>query len=140
MNMYALFFVGIFLEPTLGVKRFTIFYLITGIIASISSIWWHEATVSVGASGAIFGMYGIFLALLFTKLFPMDFKKSFLLSTLIFVGYNLIMGTSGGIDNAAHIGGLISGMLIGFAVYPVLNQKRRDKNLQNTITGHSDFN
>lgn len=123
MNMYALFFVGIFLEPVLGSKRFGLFYVIAGILASIASIWWHEKTVSIGASGAIFGMYGIFLSLLLTKLFPKDFKKSFLLSTSIFVGYNLILGLSGGIDNAAHIGGLLSGMIIGFAVYPKLRME-----------------
>ena len=67
MNMFALFFVGIFLEPVLGSKRFGLFYVITGILASIASVWWHEKTVSVGASGAIFGMYGIFLSLLLTK-------------------------------------------------------------------------
>ncbi len=133
MNMYALFFVGIFLEPILGSKRFGIFYLVTGIMASIASIWWHEKTVSVGASGAIFGMYGIFLALLLTKLFPNDFKKSFLVSTSIFVGYNLIFGLTGGIDNAAHIGGLISGMIIGFAIYPMLQKEHAHKNKHKTL-------
>lgn len=137
MNMYALFFVGIFLEPVLGSKRFALFYITTGIIASIASIWWHESTVSIGASGAIFGMYGIFLSLLLTKLFPTDFKKAFLLSTAIFVGYNLILGLTGGIDNAAHIGGLGSGMLIGFSIYPVLRQEEGLRKHKIT-TGHAE--
>jgi rhomboid protease GluP len=127
MNMLGLVFIGIFLEPLLGSRRFLIFYIITGIIASLASIWWHTATVSVGASGAIFGMYGIFLALLTTKLFPKDFQKSFLLSTALFVGYNLLYGLTGGIDNAAHIGGLASGMIIGFLIYPALNQEKEDE-------------
>ncbi|EHQ26251.1 Rhomboid family protein [Mucilaginibacter paludis DSM 18603] len=75
MNMYGLLFVGIFLEPLMGVKRYTLAYIGTGILASIASIWWHPATVSIGASGAIFGMYGIFLALLTTNLSPMILKK-----------------------------------------------------------------
>jgi membrane associated rhomboid family serine protease len=126
-NMYGLLFVGIFLEPLLGTGKYTALYLLTGIIASVASIWWHPATVSVGASGAIFGMYGVFLALLTTNLFPPEFKKPFLLHTTIFVGYNLLMGLSGGIDNAAHIGGLLSGLLFGYALYPSLKQKARQE-------------
>ncbi|HEX2935912.1 MAG TPA: rhomboid family intramembrane serine protease [Bacteroidales bacterium] len=126
MNMYGLLFIGLFLEPILKSKRFILLYVITGIIASVSSIWWHTATVSIGASGAIFGMYGIFLALLLTKLFPKDFQKSFLASTLVFVGYNLLYGLTGGIDNAAHTGGLVSGMLIGYLIYPQLKEEREE--------------
>jgi rhomboid protease GluP len=126
MNMYGLFFIGLFLEPILKFKRFALFYVLTGILASISSVWWHTATVSVGASGAIFGMYGIFLALLLTKLFPKDFQKSFLINILLFVGYNLLNGFTGGIDNAAHIGGLLSGMIIGFLMYPKLKEEREE--------------
>ncbi|OYU97391.1 MAG: rhomboid family intramembrane serine protease [Bacteroidetes bacterium B1(2017)] len=112
-NMYGLLFVGIFLEPLLGRTRFLLFYLVTGILASCASLWWYDATISVGASGAIFGLYGIFLALLLTKVFTPEFAKSFLISTVVFVGFNLLMGFAGGIDNAAHIGGLVSGFIIG---------------------------
>ncbi|WP_431215098.1 rhomboid family intramembrane serine protease [Puia sp. P3] len=117
-NMYGLLFVGIFLEPRLGKIRFAMVYLITGILASIASLWWHAATVSVGASGAIFGLYGAFLALLLMKVFPKDFSKVFLGSTLIFVGFNLVMGFTGSIDNAAHLGGLVSGFVIGLILSP----------------------
>ena len=71
MNMYALLYVGIFLEPILGKLKFIIAYVVTGIVASMVSLWWHDNTVSAGASGAIFGMYGVFFALLFTdETFP----------------------------------------------------------------------
>ncbi|HOY96748.1 MAG TPA: rhomboid family intramembrane serine protease [Catalimonadaceae bacterium] len=113
-NMYGLFFIGSILEPLLGRTRFLGAYLICGIIASLASIGWYEATVSVGASGAIFGMYGLFLALLLAKIFHPEFAQTFLSSTLIFVGFNLLMGFQGGIDNAAHIGGLVSGFAIGW--------------------------
>lgn len=115
-NMFGLLFVGTFLEPVLGRKKYLIIYLITGILASIASIWWHPNTVSIGASGAIFGLYGLFLGLLLTKVFPAEFSKTFLTTTLIFIGYNLLMGLTGGIDNAAHIGGLISGFVIGLVI------------------------
>ena len=113
LNMYGLLFVGLFLEPVLGKWRFAIYYLVTGLLAGIASLWIHPNLVGVGASGAIFGMYGVFLACLLTGVFPPGMKKAFLLSTLIFVGANLVMGLSGNTDNAAHIGGLVAGFLIG---------------------------
>lgn len=123
LNMYGLLFVGLFLEPVLGEWRFAIVYLGTGLVASFASIEVHSAVVSVGASGAIFGMYGVFLACLITGVFPPGMKKAFLLSTLIFVGANLLMGLSGTTDNAAHIGGLVAGFLIGFFLSGSLKSK-----------------
>ncbi|MDB5013453.1 MAG: rhomboid family intrarane serine protease [Daejeonella sp.] len=123
VNMYGLLFVGIFLEPMLGKMKFAIIYITTGVMASMASIFWYSEIVSVGASGAIFGMYGVFLAFLITNLFPQNIKMPFLISTSLFVGINLLMGLAGGIDNAAHVGGLISGLLIGFALCPSFRAK-----------------
>lgn len=123
MNMVGLLFVSVFLEPLLGRGRYAMAYLLTGLVGSAASVWWHPAVVSVGASGAIFGLYGTFLALLLTRVFPPEMNKSFLLSTSLFVGYNLLMGLTGGIDNAAHIGGLLSGLLVGFCLYSFLDKK-----------------
>jgi membrane associated rhomboid family serine protease len=122
-NMFGLLFVGIFLEPLLGKTRYLLIYLTTGILASVASIWWYDAIVSVGASGAIFGLYGFFLATLLLKIFPPDFGKAFLASTLVFVGFNLLMGFTGGIDSAAHIGGLVSGFVIGLILARQLKQQ-----------------
>jgi len=133
-NMYGLLFVGIFLEPKLGKTKYAIIYLATGIIASFASLYLHDATVSIGASGAIFGLYGVFLALLLTRVFPKDFSKAFLTSTLIFIGYNLLMGFAGaGIDNAAHIGGLVSGFIIGLILYPQLKRQAEDEQILEPI-------
>jgi membrane associated rhomboid family serine protease len=127
-NMYALLFIGIFLEPQLGKTKYLLVYLFTGIVASLTSLWWHDATVSVGASGAIFGLYGVFLGLLVTKALPKAFaNKAFLTSILIFVGYNLLMGLSAGIDNAAHIGGLLSGFIIGFILSQQIKQQKEEQ-------------
>ncbi|KAF2081827.1 rhomboid family intramembrane serine protease [Flavobacterium sharifuzzamanii] len=122
-NMFGLLFIGLFIEPVLGKTKYLVVYLITGILASCASIWWHEATVSIGASGAIFGLYGLFLSLLLRNVFPPDFSKTFLTTTLIFIGYNLIMGLAGGIDNAAHIGGLLSGFIIGIIISKSMKNK-----------------
>jgi rhomboid protease GluP len=121
-NMYGLFFIGSFLEPLLGKTKYIIAYLCTGILASVVSIWWSGERVSAGASGAIFGMYGVFLALLTTKLIHADVRKSLLQSSAVFVGYNLIYGMKGNVDNSAHIGGLVSGFVIGYMLYFSLKQ------------------
>ncbi|NRT14702.1 rhomboid protease GluP [Flavobacterium sp. 28A] len=114
MNMFALMYIGALLEPYLGKIRFLSAYLLTGLLASVTSLWWHDLTVSAGASGAIFGMYGVFLILLTTDLIEENARKQLLTSIAVFVGYNLISGLSGGIDNAAHIGGLVGGLFIGY--------------------------
>lgn len=120
-NMYALYTVGIYLEPMLGKTRYISAYLCTGVLASLASLWWHKDPVaSAGASGAIFGMYGVILALLSTSLIPKQVRNSLLQSIGIFVVYNLIYGMKSGVDNAAHIGGLVSGLLIGYIYYPGL--------------------
>ncbi|MDB5272340.1 MAG: peptidase [Chitinophagaceae bacterium] len=124
MNMYALFYIGALLEPYLGKARFITAYLLTGIAASMASLWWHEFTVSAGASGAIFGMYGVFLAMLTTNLIERETRQALLSSIALFVGYNLLAGLKEGIDNAAHIGGLASGLLIGYAFLPSLKKPR----------------
>jgi len=122
MNMYALFFIGLLLEPHLGRLRFLSAYLFTGVAASTASLWWHADTISAGASGAVFGMYGFFLAMLTGNLIEKKTRRALLLSILFFVGYNLANGLKGGIDNAAHIGGLVSGIIIGYASMPGLKK------------------
>jgi rhomboid protease GluP len=133
MNMYALLFIGVLLEPLLGRTRFIFSYLLTGITASIASLWWHDLIISAGASGAIFGMYGVFLAMLTTNLIEKTTRKALLTSIAIFVGYNLIYGLKGGIDNAAHIGGLIGGIIIGYAFIPSLKKPEDIKLKLSTI-------
>lgn len=132
MNSYALYMAGVYLEPMLGKTKYIIAYLATGVFASLASLWWHsEGINSAGASGAIFGLYGIFLALLFTNLIPKQMRSSLLQSIGVFVVFNLIYGTKSGIDNAAHIGGLLSGLIIGFIFYPLL--KKEDKGTKSNL-------
>jgi len=120
-------YIGLILEPYIGKARFAAAYLFTGVIASLSSIYWHPQTVSAGASGAIFGMYGIFLAMLTTNIIDKSARKPLLASIGVFVVYNLMNGMKEGIDNAAHIGGLLSGLAIGYSFYPSLKQPTEPK-------------
>lgn len=125
MNLYALLYIGTLLEPHLGRLRFSSAYLLTGIAASATSLWWNEFSVSAGASGAIFGMYGVFLAMLTTNLIEAAARKALLTSIGLFVAYNLLYGMQGGVDNAAHIGGLVSGLIFGYAFYPSLRNPNK---------------
>lgn len=123
MNMYSLFFVGLLLEPFLGKAKLITSYLLAGIIASLTSLWWHDNTVSAGASGAIFGLYGVFLSLLSTNHIERSMRNGLLANIAVFVVYNLVYGSfKGGIDNAAHLGGLISGVSIGYPFMPSLQK------------------
>ncbi|MBD1391936.1 rhomboid family intramembrane serine protease [Mucilaginibacter glaciei] len=125
-NMYALVYIGILLEPYLGSKRFVAAYLLIGIVASTTSLAWHQLTISAGASGAIFGLYGVFLALLTTNLIDKKSRKPLLTSIGVFVVFNLLNGFKAGIDNAAHVGGLLSGIVIGYAFIPSLKSTDYD--------------
>jgi rhomboid protease GluP len=127
MNMYAFLLIGAQLEPRLGSMRFLAAYLIAGVLASLTSIALHSYTISAGASGAIFGMYGVFLALLTTSLVEKRNRRQLLASILFFVVYNLLGGLKPGIDNAAHLGGLMSGLLIGYLFVPQLRKLAAQK-------------
>lgn len=129
MNMYALLYIGLLLEPYLGRAKFAAAYLLTGITASITSLCWHDLTISAGASGAIFGMYGVFLAMLTTDLIEKSARKALLTSIGVFVGYNILNGLQpdSGVDNAAHMGGLLSGLVIGYAFIPSLRNPDENK-------------
>lgn len=114
MNALGFLFVAVLLEHILGRIRFGLIYLTTGLVASLVSVFWNTAMVSAGASGAIFGLYGFLLMHLVLRREGRKKMNGGLIATIsIYIIYNLIMGLTGNIDNAAHIGGLISGMILG---------------------------
>lgn len=116
MNMISLYLAGIFLENSLGTKRFFFAYLLSGIAAGLISLWWHDKpVVAVGASGAIFGLYGVLLSMIVFNKFEASLKKYMLILLACTAGYSLLMGfLSEGIDNSAHLGGLAAGFIFGF--------------------------
>lgn len=132
MNMYAFMYVGLLLEGLIGSRRMFMSYLLTGLCSAVFSLYMHGETISAGASGAIFGLYGIFLAFLFFHRIAKEQRKTLLTSILIFVGYNLVYGMKAGIDNAAHIGGLLSGFLLGI-IY-VCSYKFEKADAQRTVS------
>lgn len=123
MNTFALLYIGMHLEPLLGRFRFAAAYLLTGVCAGLLSITMHTGSVGVGASGAIFGMYGVFLSMLTTSHITKTLRKTMLRSLLFFIVLNLLYGLQGNTDNAAHIGGLLSGIAMGYIYYPGIAAK-----------------
>ncbi|WP_291907813.1 rhomboid family intramembrane serine protease [Chitinophaga sp. CB10] len=122
-NMVGLLIAGIFLEPILKGAKFSLAYVVTGLVADYVSIWFHRDAVGVGASGAIFGVYGAFLALLTTPLFTRSARAPFLIFIGLFVCLNIIVACfTVGIDNIAHLTGFATGMLAGYLLYFTLSK------------------
>ena len=120
-NSYALYSFGLEIEHIYGAGRFIVVYTLAGLFGSLASFASHgEKTFSVGASGAIFGLIGMNLAFFWLHQAKMgDFGREKVWNILITIGINLFLSaTIPNIDNFAHIGGLISGTLLGLALAP----------------------
>lgn len=114
-NMYSLYIIGKEVENVFGKVKYLIIYLLSGIAGSILSLAFNHNTICAGTSGAIFGLLG---ALLYFGYYYRTYLGATLTRSIIpVIVLNLIIGfTSSGIDNAAHIGGLVGGILIAMAV------------------------
>lgn len=121
LNMLVLYQIGQLVERIFGTARYLILYLGTGMLASLASVWWRQDVVSIGASGAIFGVFGGLLAFLLvhrSRLPASEFNRLRTM-TLSFVGYSLLLGFAiPGVDNAAHVGGVLGGLLLGWVLAP----------------------
>ena len=111
-NMLILFFLGAMLEKEVGHVRYGILYFLSGIGGNILSLWVkavnNDPSGSVGASGAIFGLDGVLLAMVFFS--GRQMENVTLPRVLLMILYSLYMGFTGqNIDNAAHVGGLLTG-------------------------------
>ncbi len=114
-NMYALYIIGPQVESFFGKIKYLSIYLISAVSASILSLAFNTNTISAGASGAIFGLLG---ALLYFGYHYRVYLGNAVRSQIIpIIIINLLFGfTMTGIDNAAHIGGLIGGVLASMAL------------------------
>jgi rhomboid protease GluP len=121
LNLWALYQLGSLYEAMFGSLRFTFIYFASGLAASIASAL-HVQGASVGASGAIFGILGAFIfSILRSPQWRHQRWARSLLNQLIFWAVlNLIIGfTVPMIDNYAHIGGLLTGLLLGLIPHRV---------------------
>jgi membrane associated rhomboid family serine protease/Flp pilus assembly protein TadD len=121
-NMWALWNLGVLCESLYGRWTFGAIYLLTGIGGGLASVAWNPHVLSVGASGAIFGLIGALIASFYLGEFslPRAALSGTLRSLLFFAGFSLLTGLVGGffvgIDNACHIGGLTTGLILGALV------------------------
>ena len=128
MNMIALWQSGRTVERLLGNLGFAVTYLLAGLGGSLVSTLSHPFTVSAGASGAIFGIYGALIAYLLRHRgqIPREILSSLQKTAVVFVGLNLVLGMQQkGIDMAAHLGGLGGGLLAGLFVGRPVTEDRR---------------
>jgi len=114
-NMWCLWDLGRLCESLYGRWTFAAIYVITGISGGLASIAWNPGVLSVGASGAVFGLAGALIASFYLGEFslPRAAISGTLRSLVIFAVFNLGFGLFGPIDNACHIGGLVSGLALG---------------------------
>lgn len=115
-NMWCLWDLGRLCESLYGRWTYAAIYLITGVSGGLASIAWNPRVLSVGASGAVFGLAGALIASFYLGEFslPRVAISGTLRSLVIFAVFNLGFGQLfGGIDNACHIGGLVSGLILG---------------------------
>ena len=117
-NMWCLWDLGQLCESLYGRWTFAAIYLITGVGGGLARLLWDPRIVSVGASGAIFGLAGALIASFYLGEFslPRVAISGTLRSLVIFAVFNLGIGIFGRVDNACHIGGLLSGLALGAVI------------------------
>jgi membrane associated rhomboid family serine protease len=123
MNMLSLMRLGSGLEPHFRSARFMLLYLISGSLGFVCTLWWRGAAAfSVGASGAVFGLLGAFIGALVIRRNP-GWQQVFF-SNLILAGALSFFAPN--IDNAAHVGGFVSGFVLGVLLELERQPRRRD--------------
>jgi rhomboid protease GluP len=143
-NMWCLYNLGLLGEPLIGAFGVVAAYLLTGVVGNLLSVALNPGLVSggqivkygvisVGASGAVFGLAGVLIPLLGSKLLPVDRTEVARLrrSVIYFAVLNFVIGFGADafhspirIDNMAHLGGFLAGMLLGVLLVPKLGADR----------------
>lgn len=118
VNIFSLYFLGSILESRLGMTRFLLLYFFCGIAAGIASLIFNVFTISAGASGALFGLYGYLLG---TELIGSYADRQRLLAVLInffiFVAVSAFFTTLFAVDLAGHVGGCVAGLGLSLVHY-----------------------
>jgi membrane associated rhomboid family serine protease len=118
LNNYALYIIGQEIERIYGSARFVILYLVTGVIGVLASYSYSDS-ISAGASSSIFGLFGVMatFAFWYRKEIPELLGKEIRRRVLPVIAINLVFGFSVQIvDNAAHVGGLLSGVALALVI------------------------
>ena len=125
-NMYSLYIIGKEVENFFGKIKYLIIFLLSGITGSIMALCFNHNTISAGASGAIFGLLGalLYFGYYYRTYLGVAIQKSILPVIVV----NLLIGFMiPGISNAAHIGGLVGGILTSMMVGIPNKSEKKDK-------------
>ncbi len=117
-NMYSFWSLGCMMETLSGVRATILIYFVTGVLASLVSVLYHQQpVVGIGASGAIFGLFGAFSALVFRKkvmsIGGQVLKMKSLLPPLVI---NFAISLMPEVDLSAHLSGFVFGAILGFLI------------------------
>jgi len=117
-NMYALYLFGPFVERALGTSRFVIAYLTMAVSSSVFVYWLTEPQVAtIGASGAVFGLFGLALVLLIRA-------RQDVRGLLVLLAINAFISLQGNISWQGHLGGFVTGVLLGAALAYAPRERR----------------
>ena len=121
-NLWALWDAGRVVERLYGSLAFIGVYAFAGVCGGLASLWWNgPSAVSAGASAAVFGAYGALLGYVAVRrrAIPRDVLGGIAASAAVFVAFSFFIGALvGGVDNAAHLGGLTGGLTLGMLLAP----------------------
>jgi rhomboid protease GluP len=106
------------MEMYFNAKSYLIIYLFSGLLGGLASLYMHPNSVGIGASGAIFGVFGALAGFFLAHRDRIQtHSKAFMKDFAVILGINLVLGLSiPSIDVSAHIGGLIVGLVGGFVI------------------------
>ncbi len=131
-NMFTLYYMGLVIERLYGSARFLAIYFVSGIAGGLTYVAVNMATgtagSAVGASGAIFGLFGAYIVMLLIEskhpaLLPQSVSKAQLSSFLGLIAVNVLISLSPGVAWQAHLGGLVAGGVAGALAYWRLRRK-----------------
>jgi rhomboid protease GluP len=116
MNMFSLYLIGRGAENYFNIKSYLAIYLFSGLLGGLASLYMHPASVGVGASGAIFGVFGALAGFFLAHREKIaSHTKAFMKDFAVIIGINLVIGfVIESVDVSAHVGGLIVGFIGGF--------------------------
>lgn len=123
-NMFNLMLIGLITEQYIGRLKYTTIYFLSGIVGNVISLWFNPYGVCVGASGAIFGLFGAGIVMTLTS----KKQRNLLPIIAILGGLGLFAGfITPGVNNSAHIGGLLSGAALLFILQKMRLTKETSK-------------
>ena len=130
-NMWVLFDMGRQAEELFGTRKFVALYLVCGVNGFLVSLFWRPLSNSVGASGAVLGLVGVLIAASFHHGRRGKAYRAMLIRWFLYI---LVLGLLiPGVDNAAHLGGIATGVALGYVVPQGEPESRIGENLWNLL-------